>query len=83
MGMPRLKKGWIMESALACNMCTRQLKVENNILMEDALEVTKEWGFFSERDLEVHKFVLCESCYNSFIDQFKIPITIKGKKEVL
>lgn len=68
---------------MRCNCCGRALKVENGILKEDAFEVTKEWGFFSERDLEVHHFNLCEDCYNKLISEFKIPVEIRNKTEVM
>lgn len=45
---------------ICCNSCGKNFKVENGILKEDAFEATKEWGYFSERDMEVHHFNLCE-----------------------
>lgn len=68
---------------LYCNCCGKLLKVENGILMEDSFEATKEWGYFSERDMEVHHFNLCEECYNKVISQFQIPVEIRKKIEVL
>lgn len=68
---------------LCCNSCGKVLRVENGILLEDAFEATKEWGYFSERDMEVHQFNLCEDCYNKLIAQFKIPVEVKAKLEVL
>ena len=43
---------------VVCNMCGRELKTENGLLMEDAFEAAKEWGYFSKKDLELHKFYL-------------------------
>jgi Fe2+ or Zn2+ uptake regulation protein len=71
------------ETPLCCNACGKVLKVENGILMEDAFEATKEWGYFSQRDLEVHHFNLCEDCYNKIIEQFQIPVEVNRKLEVL
>ncbi len=68
---------------LYCNACGKELKIENGMLMEDAFEATKEWGYFSERDMEVHHFNLCEECYNRLISQFRIPVEIRKKLEVL
>jgi Fe2+ or Zn2+ uptake regulation protein len=73
----------IVETPLYCNSCGKLLKVENGILKEDAFEATKEWGYFSERDMEVHHFNLCEECYDKLISQFQIPVEIKKKLEVL
>ena len=66
-----------------CYCCGKSFKVENGIMMEDAFEATKEWGYFSERDLEVHHFVLCEECYDKLISQFKVPVEVKKKIEAL
>lgn len=71
------------EVVMHCNCCGKELKVENGILKEDAFEATKEWGYFSGRDLEVHHFNLCEDCYNKLISEFKIPVEIKSKMEAL
>jgi hypothetical protein len=69
--------------APVCNMCGKKIKVENDILKEDLLEVTKEWGYFSDRDTLVHHFNLCEACYNELISQFKIPVEVRKDIEVL
>jgi len=71
------------EAVMRCNCCGRALKVENGILKEDAFEATKEWGYFSERDLEVHHFNLCEDCYNKLISEFKIPVEVRNKTEAM
>lgn len=71
------------KTSIACNSCGRTLCMEKGILKEDAIQVTKEWGFFSSRDLEIHKFTICEECYDSIISNFKIPIEITDKKEAL
>ncbi len=71
------------EDPICCNSCGKVLKVENGILKEDAFEATKEWGYFSRRDMEVHHFNLCEECYDKMISKFMIPIEIRKKLEVL
>lgn len=69
--------------SISCNSCGKQIKVENGILKEDAFEATKEWGYFSGRDMEVHHFNLCEDCYNKMVSQFCIPIEVRNKLEAL
>lgn len=68
---------------IQCNVCGKEIQIENDILKEDIFEVTKEWGYFSKKDLEVHKFNICEECYDKIVSQFKIPISIKNKKEAI
>lgn len=68
---------------ILCNVCGKEIKLNNGILKEDVFEASKEWGFFSNRDLEVHRFNICEKCYENMIANFKIPVTIEDKREVL
>ena len=42
-----------------CNACGRQIRKDNDILKEEVLKVTKDWGYFSKKDLQIHEFVLC------------------------
>jgi ribosomal-protein-alanine N-acetyltransferase len=46
-------------------------------------QLTKDWGYFSKKDLQTHRFNLCEDCYDSMVDKFVIPMTIIDKKEAL
>jgi hypothetical protein len=66
-----------------CNSCGKQLKVENGILMEDAFEAKKEWGYFSDWDTQIHHFNLCEECYKRITCDFEIPVEVRKKIEVL
>ena len=68
---------------VCCNLCGKSLKVEGGILKEDAFEATKNWGYFSKRDLEIHHFNLCEACYDNLINSFKIPVEVEKQLEVL
>ncbi len=61
-----------MQKELRCNGCGKLLKVENGILKEDVFEGKKQWGYFSERDGEMHSFLLCEACYNEMIKKFAL-----------
>lgn len=66
-----------------CNCCGKEIKEEQGILKEDVLEVTKNWGYFSEKDMEQHKFLICEACYDKWISGFKIPPAVKDCTEAL
>lgn len=68
---------------IVCNQCGKTLMMENGILREDAFFATKEWGYFSKRDLEIDHFVICEDCYNEWIESFKEPVKTTTKKEIL
>ena len=57
-----------------CNQCKRELVVENGILKEGCYHGKQVFGYFSNKDGIVHNFDLCEACYYSFINAFKIPV---------
>lgn len=59
---------------IICNKCGKEIIVENGMLKEDVLSVQKRWGYFSEKDNEVHSFDLCEVCYDEWISTFQIPV---------
>ena len=69
--------------SIFCNICGRELKMENDRAREGVLSVEKAWGYFSEKDGEVHSFDLCEKCYDRLVNQFEIPVTVKKQTELL
>lgn len=75
----------VMEGVLTmkCNACGKTITMENGYIEEDVFQVSKEWGYFSQKDLEVHRFNLCEECYDRMIAEFVIPVDVQEKSEVL
>lgn len=58
-----------------CNCCGKSIKiVTESGICEDYLLVTKKWGYFSGKDLSSHSFIICETCYDTWIKTFAIPI---------
>jgi ribosomal-protein-alanine N-acetyltransferase len=76
-GISEKKAGNDVENgdSIYCNSCGKSIAMMNGILMEDAFEATKEWGYFSHRDMETHHFNLCEECYDKMVAEFKIPVS--------
>ncbi len=68
---------------LCCNKCGKILQKKNGILMEDFIEVKKNWGYFSEKDGKTYSFVLCESCSDSLFEDFSYPVSISDTNELL
>lgn len=68
---------------MRCNVCGKKLKIEHGILKEDVFTAKKEWGYFSDKDLQVHSFNVCEECYNKMVSKFVIPVDISIKGEVI
>ena len=62
---------------IICNKCGKEILVENGVAEADVLSVQKRWGYFSNKDNDVHEFDLCEECYDKWIETFAIPIERK------
>lgn len=59
---------------IICNLCKKEIEVKNGIPKEDVLSVEKRWGYFSDKDNEVHRFDICEECYDKLIASFAVPV---------
>lgn len=66
-----------------CNKCGHEIKVINEIPHEDYVVVSKEWGYFSNKDGKTQKFVLCEACVEKLEREFAIPAIWKDTTEML
>lgn len=81
--MNKVKQAPIIRHDIYCNVCGKKILVEQGVMKEGVFEAAKEWGYFSKYDLEVHKFNICEECYDRLISSFKIPIEKIRKREAL
>ena len=72
-----------MKEYRVCNKCGRKLHYKHGVLKEDALMIKKDWGYFSQKDLQIHSFALCEECYDRWIETFAVPVKRIEKKMVL
>ena len=50
---------------------------------EDYISIKKEWGYFSNKDGQIHIFHICESCYDTWTGQFRIPVKVEEQTELL
>lgn len=57
-----------------CNGCGKEIKIKDGVIREGLISVEKRWGYFSDKDNEVHRFDLCEECYDRMVSQFVIPV---------
>lgn len=62
---------------IICNKCGREIAAGEASDTEDVFQVEKRWGYFSNKDNEVHRFDLCEKCYDEWVATFRIPIEIE------
>lgn len=72
-----------VKGTITCNMCGKNIDTHNGMLKEGIFEGYKEWGYFSNKDLEIHKFILCENCYENLTQSFKIPVQVSDQIEVM
>ncbi len=80
--MRKYKENGQLET-LCCNMCGKKMAVKDGILREGAASFDLSWGYFSEKDGEVHHFDLCEECYDRLIAEFPIPVDREERLEYL
>ena len=66
-----------------CNKCGSIICSGRKFNNKEYLSINKEWGFFSNKDCQIHSFNICEDCYDEMIKEFLIPIDISEKIEVL
>ena len=57
-----------------CNGCGKEIKIKDGVIREGLLSVEKRWGYFSHKDGELHRFDICEECYDTWIASFQIPV---------
>lgn len=68
-----MKKGTVTY----CNMCGNEIERQEAAPTGEGLHIEKHWGYFSEKDGEIHTFDLCEKCYDRLTDSFLIPAEIQ------
>lgn len=78
----RKYKGGQLESVI-CNGCGKKLAVKDGILREGAASFEQRWDYFSEKDGEIHRFDLCEECYDHMASQLRIPAEVEESAELL
>lgn len=66
-----------------CNSCGKKIRMEQGLKKEDTLDVVKEWGYFSKKDTERHRFCICEACYDRWISGFFIPPAVEDTTEIV
>lgn len=68
---------------MKCNMCGKEILMENDLPKEDYVYIRKDWGYFSQKDGETHEIILCEKCYDSFCGALPVPASVSDTRELL
>ena len=69
------------DQAIICNCCKKVVQKEGVVPDSEFLHVEKLWGYFSEKDGEWQEFDICESCYDQWVESFKVPIKTREATE--
>ena len=70
-------------TAVICNCCEKNLVVANGIVREGVAHICAEWDYFSEKDGENHSFDVCEECYDRICSEFRYPVKVVQRTELL
>ena len=57
---------------IGCTCCGKRIPVIKGVPAEDVLDVEKRWGYASSKDNQVHRFELCEDCYDEMVRHFRV-----------
>ena len=58
-----------------CNCCGKPIiKTTLKDVTMDYVNIEKEWGYFSNKDLTRQMFNICERCYDKWVSTFEIPV---------
>lgn len=66
-----------------CNLCKKELKLEDGIVKEGCYHADYAWGYFSRKDGVQHQFDICEECYDRFVKGFSVPVTETENTELI
>lgn len=73
-----------MKKTIYCNQCGILISSGNDkkVTEKDWFAGEKAWGYFSKKDGKIHRFSLCESCYDRLTDGFVIPVSQEEMTEL-
>ena len=57
-------------------------QVQGILRKEGIFSAENIWGYFSDKDMEVHSLDLCESCYDSWVSGFAVPVEVQEATEI-
>lgn len=67
-----------------CNCCGKAICAEAQKETVSYLTIKKEWGYFSDgKDGTIHSMDICESCYDSMVQDFSIAPQIDQVTELV
>ena len=71
------------QKMIVCSCCGRRIPSYPDADARDYLEITKNWGYFSRKDGEIHHFYICEDCYDAWLKTFAGKVEVTENTELL
>ena len=68
---------------IRCNCCEKKIQKNGEIHTEEFFHVEKVWGYFSKKDGEKQEFDVCEECYDRICSEFRYPVKVVQRTELL
>ncbi len=81
--MRKIQSNNIIVKEMYCDRCGKKIRVKDGVIMEGVFSFEHEWGFFSEKDGEIHSADLCEKCYDEVVAMSGIKVIKKKKTEII
>lgn len=72
----------MVKDRVVCNVCGQDIG-DIHVPKVDFVRVSKKWGYFSEKDLTTHEFIMCEKCYDRIIEKFAVKPNVKRTVEAM
>jgi hypothetical protein len=66
----------IQAADIICNKCGESTMCSMGNF--ECISAVAHWGYCSGKDMEIHRFDLCEKCYDQLAETFQIPATVEG-----
>ncbi len=65
-----------LQVSVCCQKCGREIPPDVKNKGAGSCTIETDWGYFSNKDGEHHKFHICEECYDEWVKTFQIPVQV-------
>ena len=76
-------KKMVVKDGVLREGCGKKLVVKSGVLREGAISIHHAWDFFSEKDGEIHRWDMCEECYDNLLGQFRVEPDVEEQVEFI
>lgn len=62
---------------IICNQCGKEIPMVNGRMAAGVCSIHQTWEYGSDKDGETHEIDLCEDCYDKWVTEFQVPVTVE------